>query len=486
LYINVAEKKSSINRNIYGHFAEHLGRCIYEGVFVGEDSPIPNTKGIRNDVAAALKAMKIPVLRWPGGCFADEYHWKDGVGPRENRKKMVNTHWGGVVEDNSFGTHEFMELCAQLGCEPYVNGNLGSGTIQEMSEWVEYMTFDGLSPMSEWRRKNGSEKPWRLKYFGVGNENWGCGGNMRPEYYADEYRRYATYVRNYSGNQIYKIACGSSGLDYDWTEQVMKIAGRYMDAITLHHYTLPTGNWQKKGAATGFSEAEYYQTMVNCLKMEELVSNHLQIMNKYDPEHKVGLIVDEWGTWYDVEPGTNPGFLYQQNTMRDALVAAVTLNIFNKYSSRVVMANIAQTVNVLQAVVLTEGAKMVLTPTYHVFEMYKVHQDAMLVGSYIQTETIGDYNIPNLSVSASTDAEGALNITSANLSMSKSAPVVCDIAGMGVKSATGRVLTGPVGAYNSFEAPETVKVADFSDIKIENGKLTFELPPNSVLLVTAR
>ena len=217
LYINAAEKKNTINRNIYGHFAEHLGRCIYEGIYVGEDSPIPNTKGIRNDVAAALKAIKVPVLRWPGGCFADEYHWKDGVGPRESRKKMVNTHWGGVVEDNSFGTHEFFELCAQIGCEPYVNGNLGSGTIQEMSEWVEYMTFDGLSPMSEWRKQNGSEKPWRLKYFGVGNENWGCGGNMRPEYYADEYRRYATYVRNYSGNEIYKIACGSSGFDYVWT-----------------------------------------------------------------------------------------------------------------------------------------------------------------------------------------------------------------------------------------------------------------------------
>jgi len=486
LYINAGEKKNTINRNIYGHFAEHLGRCIYEGIFVGEDSPIPNTKGMRNDVVEALKAMKIPVLRWPGGCFADEYHWKDGVGPKENRKKMVNTHWGGVVEDNSFGTHEFMELCAQIGCEPYVNGNLGSGTIQEMSEWVEYMTFDGLSPMSEWRKENGSEKPWTLKYFGVGNENWGCGGNMRPEYYADEYRRYATYVRNYSGNKIYKIACGSSGFDYVWTEKVMEIAGRYMDAITLHHYTLPTGNWQKKGAATGFCEKEYYQTMVNCLKMEELVSNHLQIMNKYDPEHKVGLIVDEWGTWYDVEPGTNPGFLYQQNTMRDALVAAITLNIFNKYSSRVVMANIAQTVNVLQAVILTEGAKMVLTPTYHVFEMYKVHQDATLVGSYVQTENIDEYNVPNLSVSASLDAEGALNITAANLSLSKAAPIVCDVAGMCVKSASGRILTGPMDAHNTFEAPETVKVVDFDGAKIADGKLTFEVPPNSVLLVTAR
>ena len=485
LHINTGEKKNAINRNIYGHFAEHLGRCIYEGIYVGDDSPIPNTKGIRNDVAAALKAMKIPVLRWPGGCFADEYHWKDGVGPKENRKKMVNTHWGGVVEDNSFGTHEFMELCAQLDCEPYVNGNLGSGTIQEMSEWVEYMTSDGLSPMSQWRKDNGRETPWHLKYFGVGNENWGCGGNMRPEYYADEYRRYATYVRNYGSNQIYKIACGSSGFDYEWTEKVMQIAGKYMDAITLHHYTLPTGNWQKKGASTGFTEGDFYQTMANCLKMEELVSNHLQIMNKYDPEHKVGLIVDEWGTWYDVEPGTNPGFLYQQNTMRDALVAAITLNIFNNYSSRVVMANLAQTVNVLQALILTEGAKMLLTPTYHVFEMYKVHQDATLVGSYAQTEIIDGYNIPNLSVSASLDANGALNITAVNLSVTKPAPIVCDIAGMDIKSATGRILTGNMAALNTFEAPETVKPVAYNDAKIKDGKLNFELPPNSVILIQA-
>ena len=486
LYVNVKNKKSTINRNIYGHFAEHLGRCIYEGIFVGEDSPIPNTKGMRNDVVTALKNVKIPVLRWPGGCFADEYHWKDGVGPKANRKKMINTHWGGVVEDNSFGTHEFMELCAQIGCEPYVNGNVGSGTVQEMSEWVEYMTFDGLSPMTEWRKENGQADPWKVKYFGVGNENWGCGGNMRPEFYADLYRQYQTYVRNFSGNRIYRIACGANGGDYNWTEQVMKIAGRYMDAITLHHYTLPTGNWGKKGSATEFGEDDYYKTLVNCLKMEELVSNHLQIMNKYDPQHRVGLIVDEWGTWYDVEPGTNPGFLFQQNTMRDAVVAALTFNIFNKYSSRVVMANIAQTVNVLQAMVLTEGEKMLLTPTYHAFDLYKVHQDATLVDSFIETAKIGDYDIPNLSVSSSVDADGVLNITSANLSMTEKAQIECEITGMDAKSVSGRILTGSAGDHNTFEQPEKVKAVDYTDAKISGGKVVFEVPANSVLLVSVR
>ena len=187
IIVNTLDKKNKINRNIYGNFSEHLGRCIYNGVYVGENSDIPNVNGMRTDVVEALKNIKLPVLRWPGGCFADEYHWKDGIGPKENRKKMINTHWGGVVEDNSFGTHEFLELCRQIGCEPYINGNVGSGTVQEMSEWMEYMTFDGVSPMAALRAENGHAEPWKVKYFGVGNESWGCGGNMRTSYYADLY-----------------------------------------------------------------------------------------------------------------------------------------------------------------------------------------------------------------------------------------------------------------------------------------------------------
>ncbi len=310
LHINTAAPKCRINRNIYGHFSEHLGRCIYEGVFVGENSPIPNVAGMRSDVVEALRRIRVPVLRWPGGCFADEYHWMDGIGPKESRKKMINTHWGGVVEDNSFGTHEFMELCRQIGCEPYINGNVGSGTIREMSEWVEYMTFDGVSPMAALRTENGHPEAWKVKYFGVGNENWGCGGNMRPEYYADEYRRYQTYVRNYGDNKIFRIACGPSVDDYAWTDGVMRVAGKYADAITLHYYTVPGSEWEHKGSATNFTREEYYRTLRKALRMEELVQNHLEIMNRYDPDHRVGLIVDEWGTWFDVEPGTNPVFLY--------------------------------------------------------------------------------------------------------------------------------------------------------------------------------
>ena len=482
LIINTQDRKTTINRNIYGHFSEHLGRCIYGGIYVGENSDIPNVNGMRIDTVEALKKIKVPVLRWPGGCFADEYHWKDGIGSKENRKRMINTHWGGVVEDNSFGTHEFMELCRQIGCEPYVNGNVGSGTVQEMSEWVEYMTFSGVSPMAELREENGRKDPWGLKYFGVGNENWGCGGNMRPEFYADQYRRYQTYVRNYGENKIYKIACGPNSFDYRWTDVLMENATDYMDALTLHYYTM-NGRRPNRGSATEFSTAEYYLTLKNSLRMKELVSNHLQIMNKHDPEHKVDLIVDEWGTWFEVEPGTNPGFLYQQNTMRDAIVASTTFDIFNANCDRIVMANIAQTVNVLQAVVLTEGDKMITTPTYHVFDLYTAHHDATLLGHWLEEGETGDDEnaIPMLSATAS-EKDGKVNITLTNLSADEAAPVSISLNGVNAKSASMRILSGATNAKNTFDEPEQVCIADGSCC-IENGEISFTLPPCSVVAV---
>ena len=483
LHVNTNDKRAVINKNIYGHFSEHLGRCIYDGLYVGEGSPIPNKKGIRSDVAEALRNIKIPVLRWPGGCFADEYHWKDGIGPKDKRKKMINTHWGGVVEDNSFGTHEFMELCQQLGCEPYISGNVGSGTVQEMREWVEYLTFDGVSPMAELRKENGKAEPWKIKYWGVGNENWGCGGNMRPEYYADLYRQFATYVRNYSENKIYKIACGANGFDYNWTNKVMEIAGRYMHAITVHYYTIPSGDWGKKGSATEFDAVEYYRTLKTALRLEELLVGHIEIMNRHDPKGRVGLIVDEWGTWYDVEPGTNPGFLYQQNTMRDAMVAALSFNIFHRYSHRVVMANIAQIVNVLQAVILTEGEKMILTPTYHVFDLYKGHHDATEVYTYHDKGTVGagDDKITDFSASASIQENGGLFITLVNPSADTELPLEICLNGREAKKAAARVLSGGINAHNRFEAPDNVAIADFGGIAMDKCKLRLTMPACSVM-----
>lgn len=497
LVIHPSKKQSKINKEIYGHFSEHLGRCIYEGIYVGEDSPIPNKNGMRTDVVEALKEIKVPVLRWPGGCFADEYHWKDGIGPKENRKKMINTHWGGVVEDNSFGTHEFFELCEQLGCEAYVNGNLGSGTVQEISEWVEYITFNGVSPMADLREKNGHKEPWKLAFFGVGNENWGCGGNMNPEFYANEYRRYQTYVRNYDfENPTAKICCGANVDDYEWTTDVLKTCYRhspaqfhgFMDGLSLHYYVHPEG-WEIKGSATEFDDKVWYKTLNKAIYMDELIRRHGNIMDEYDPEKKIGMIVDEWGTWYTVEPGTNPGFLYQQNTMRDALVAGITLNIFNKHSDRVKMANLAQMVNVLQAVILTDGADMLLTPTYHVFNMYKYHQDAQLLDSFVETEKIGveeEWQVPNLTESVSMDAEGKIQITLTNLSLTEDYPVDTILTDFTATEVKGEIVHGEMADKNTFEEKECVKVREFTGAEITEKGIHFTIPRCSVLHLTVK
>lgn len=471
---------AKISKNIYGHFSEHLGRCIYQGLYVGEDSPIPNVKGMRTDVVQALKKIGVPVLRWPGGCFADEYHWEDGIGPKETRKRMVNTNWGGVVEDNSFGTHEFLELCSQIGCEPYINANVGSGTVREMAEWVEYLNSEGDSTVVKKRWANGRKDPWGVKFLGVGNENWGCGGNMRPEYYADEFRRYQTYCRNYGDSKLYRIACGPNVDDYNWTAVMMERAGEYMDALTLHYYTVP-GPWHDKGSATEFNEEDYARTLRLALRMEELVSNHLQIMNRYDPKHRVGLIVDEWGTWFNVEPGTNPGFLYQQNTMRDAQVAALTLNIFNAHADRIVMANLAQTVNVLQSVILTEGDKMVLTPTYHVFDLYKAHQEGTLVPVHVDADDSAE-GVKRVSASASLKGD-VLTVTLANTSAAESCEVPISLCGAKPAKAEGRVLAGEMHAKNDFSA-SPVAIAPLTSITLSSDEVRVTLPACSVAEIT--
>lgn len=484
--INPNQKIAKINKDLYGHFSEHLGRCIYEGIFVGENSKIPNVNGMRCDVVNALKEMGIPVLRWPGGCFADEYHWKDGIGDKSQRKKMINTHWGGVVEDNSFGTHEYFELCRQLGCDTYVNGNVGSGSVQEMSEWIEYMTFDGVSPMAELRKKNGSEKPFNLKYFGVGNESWGCGGNMDPEYYGCLFKRYNTYCRDYdSKKHISRIACGPNSCDYKWTREVMDKVKHHANGIALHYYTVPTGDWGHKGSATVFDKNEYDSTICKAYKMEELITNHLAVMDSVNPEKWVKLIVDEWGTWYDVEEGTNPGFLYQQSTMRDAIVAGLTLNIFNKHADRLMMANIAQTVNVLQSVILTDGEKMIKTPTYYVFKMYKEHQENTLLGSYITTPMLNSVNdkkdFPQLCESASVDENGTVYSTITNNSSTKSAKIKCQVADTKVKSITAEILTGECHEKNDFDETENVKTVPFTDFRKLKDGFTAIIPACSVV-----
>ena len=488
IVIHADQGKHTINKNIYGHFSEHLGRCVYEGYWVGEDSSIPNVRGIRRDVVEALRKIRIPVLRWPGGCFADEYHWKNGIGPREKRPSMVNTHWGGVTENNHFGTNEFLDLCEQLGCEPYFCGNLGSGTVREMAEWVEYITFDGRSPMADLRRQNGREEPWELRYFGVGNENWGCGGTMRPEYYADEYRRFQTYVKNYSGNRIYKIACGAYGENTEWTEVLMREAGGRMHGLSYHYYTVPRG-WQNKNSATDFDEADWFETLKLAGEIGEHIRQHAAVMDRYDPEKKVGMIVDEWGTWYEVEPGTNPGFLFQQNTLRDALASGLTLNIFNNHCDRVRMANLAQTVNVLQALILTAEEQMIVTPTYHVFDMYKVHQDAVLLPVEEQAVPyrFGEEEIAGLSVSASRSEGGAIHVSLCNLDPEQETSVDIELRGVKPASVSGEVLTAEaMNAHNTFDDPSALFPVPFDAARLQGDRVTVVLPPKSVVVLTIK
>jgi alpha-N-arabinofuranosidase len=484
LVIHADQGVDVISRNIYGHFSEHLGRCVYEGIWVGENSAIPNTHGIRNDVVSALRKIHVPVLRWPGGCFADEYHWKDGIGPREKRPAMINTHWGGVVENNQFGTHEFLDFCEQIGAAPYICGNVGSGSVQEMMEWVEYMTSDADSPMANLRRQNGREQPWKVPYFGVGNESWGCGGGMRPEFYADNFRRYNTFVKDYPGNKIYRIACGANGADYRWTEVLMADVQRRMNGLSLHYYTLPTGNWGRKGSATQFTEEQWHATLRQALQMEELVTRHSALMDKQDPQRRIGLVVDEWGTWYDVEPGTNPGFLYQQNTLRDALVAGTTLNIFNNHCDRVKMANSAQLINVLQAMILPDKEKMLVTPSYHVFDMYAVHQDAKRLPVELQSPDyqFGAEKIPAVNVSASRDGAGKIHVTLCNLNPNAPAELTCELPGAKVQKVSGRVLTASeMSAHNTFAQPENIKPAVFEACKVSEGGFSTTLPAKSVV-----
>ncbi|MFC5835292.1 alpha-N-arabinofuranosidase [Nonomuraea insulae] len=497
--INLDVKGPVISRHLYGHFAEHLGRCIYGGFYVGEDSDLPNEGGIRLDVVEALRALDIPNLRWPGGCFADEYHWMDGIGPKDERPAMVNTHWGNVEENNHFGTHEFMALCELLGADPYVSGNVGSGTVREMSDWVEYLTREGDSPMVRLRKANGREEPWRVPFWGLGNEAWGCGGNMTAQQYAAEARRFGTYCRDHGDNKLYRVAAGANSFDLAWTETLMKQLGElgcayrptgYMQALSVHYYTV-SGPWRDKGDATVFGTDDYYRTMLQAARVDELLTGHSNVMDCYDPGKNVGLVLDEWGTWWNVEPGTNPGFLYQQNTLRDALVASLHFDVFHRHADRLVMANIAQTVNVLQAMILTDpdSGALVLTPTYHVFEMNKGHQDAASLRvdlpSGVPTREVESKELATVSVSASRK-DGRVLVSLSNLDAGQAADVELDLRGGAVTGVSARILTaGELQTHNTPDAPDAVAPRAHDQVTATASGLRVHLPAHSFVTVEA-
>ncbi len=492
--VDLDQPGPTISRHLYGHFAEHLGRCIYGGFWVGEESDIPNVRGIRRDVVDALRALSIPNLRWPGGCFADEYHWRDGIGPRHERPTMVNTNWGDIVENNAFGTHEFMDLCEMLGAAPYVNGNVGSGTVQEMSDWVEYLTRSGDSPMARLRRQNGRDAPWLVPFWGLGNEAWGCGGHMTPEYYTSLARRYATFCKSHDGNTLYRIAAGAADADVRWTHALMASAMSSntpdpqpspYQAISFHYYT-HAGTGIQRESATEFSREEYVRTVAHASQIERVISAHEDVMDAYDPDRTIGLVCDEWGTWWNVEPGTNPGFLFQQNTVRDALVAGIHFDAFHRHAARMTMANIAQTLNVLQAMILTDDeGGLVLTPTYHVYEMNAGHHDAALAPSEISDVplmTIDGAELPAVSMSASTKA-GTCLISVTHLGLDAALPIEIDLRGAAAEVTRARVLTGDApAAHNTPSAPIAVAPTAL-EARAEGGTLRLTLPPHSFATV---
>jgi alpha-N-arabinofuranosidase len=473
------------HKEVFTQFAEHLGNGIYGGLWVGKGSRIPNTNGFRNDVVSALRDLSVPVIRWPGGCFADEYNWREGIGAQKNRPVKINTHWGGVTEPNEVGTHEFFELIRQVGAEAYIAGNVGNGTPREMAEWVEYMTSPAGSLAQE-RAKNGHKEPWKVAYFGVGNELWGCGGNMLPEFAANETRRYATFIKAPAGTKIMKVAAGANVDDYTWTETMMRVAAPQLDGLSLHYYVHPAGGWPPRAPAVDFDENGWADALNGARKMDELITKHTAIMDKYDPAKRVFLAVDEWGSWYAQDPGTQPGFLRQQNTLRDALIASVHLDIFAKHADRVRMTAIAQMVNVLQAMILTDGSKMVLTPTYHVFEMYKPWQDATVLPIEIKTPWYSkdQFTMPAVSGSAVRAKDGKVHVALSNLDPNQTNSVMINLAGVNASGVTGRVLTASaINSHNTFDAPEAVRPAAFNGATVQGGRLSVTLPAKSVVVL---
>lgn len=483
-----------LSRYLQGQFAEHLGGDIYDGIWVGPDSKIPNLRGIRSDVAVALKAIKVPVVRWPGGCFADIYHWRDGIGPAAKRPVRKNDWWGGL-ESNAFGTHEYFDFVDQIGADSYVAINMATSTPSEMREWMDYITSSSKDSIADERRANGRQEPWKLGFVGIGNEAWGCGGAQTPEYFANEYRRFATFMhRNgstfhmHNDNAALRVASGPNNDDTAWMDSVLKSAGPMMDAISLHYYTVFDGKWENrdKAAATGFPADHWNHILYQASRMDSILRMHEAVMDKHDPQKRIGLYVDEWGTWYAPEPGTEPGYLYQQNTLRDALVAAMTLNIFHAHADRVKMANIAQAVNVLQAMILTDGAKMALTPTYHVFAMYTPFQDATALPLEVAAPLLksGANSFPAFTASAARGKDGRVHVAVANADADRGYRLSLNLGDLRARKVSGQVLTATkTDAHNVPGQLEQVRPVRFDGAKLSGGALVLDIPAKSVIVV---
>ncbi|MBP8303304.1 MAG: alpha-N-arabinofuranosidase [Phycisphaerae bacterium] len=491
-----------VSPHLYGHFIEHLGGVVYDGIWVGLDSGIPNTGGIRQQFIDDMRAIGAPNLRWPGGCFADGYHWRDGIGPMPRRPRTYNFWQSQMpqglqeVESNQFGTHEFMRLCRLIGAEPYLAANMGSGTPREFHDWVLYCNAPArVLSLADERAANGDPDPFRIKYWGVGNESWGCGGDMKPAEYATLYRRYVTQFPAYT--QPFLVAVGPRGhsLDGDlsWTTgffEAMQGGHRSnVHGFALHFYSDFRGARFRSGA---HGPAEWYAVLREGLRTESIIEAHWREMAKFDPRHSTRLVIDEWGVWYPSGTEMTPAFILSQNvTLLDALHTAMTLDIFNRHADKIEMANLAQTINCLHSLFMAHGDRYVRTPVYHVFDMYRAHMGARLVPlrSGAQDLTVqvpgGPATIPALSGSASV-RDGRLTVTLVNPSLE--APISARLRLSGARPAEGRarVLThSDMRAGNTFDEADKVRPA-WAQVKTEGPVVQVDVPTKAVVALEVR
>lgn len=483
LYLVLPEEIGTISPEIYGHFSEHIGGVFYDGLWVGEDSDVENIRGFRAELVRKFAALGPAVLRWPGGCFAETYDWRDGIGVRDARP--VRRSWwtpdDGRLEPNAVGTHEFMDFCRLTGAKPYFAANLTAMTPRDIRDWMDYCNSPaGSTTLARLREENGDREPFGVRYWGVGNENWGGGGNMTPEFYADEFRRYAMLMHNVCPDAAL-IGCGPNGADFEWTRRFLenyRSSSRMMRGYSVHYYCGSAGDPLR------FTQEEWYRQLAQARGMESLLERHWSIIRGFGLESDARLVVDEWGCWHPAGSGPSAGrnLFEQQSTMRDALVSSLTLDVFNNHCDKVIMANVAQLCNNLHCLFFADGRKFALTPTYHVFDLYRPHKDGRAIRVLHNADPIvfdGARSIPALSASASV-RDGLLTLTVSNLSFSD--PLELELEAFGGRLADRaevRVLRhDDPHACNTFAYPNEVAPED----AVWNLPVV-ELPPASVVSI---
>ncbi len=515
-----SEPIATISPELYSHFIEHLGGVIYDGVWVGPNSKIPNQAGIRTAFIEAMRAIQAPLLRWPGGCFADSYDWRDGLGPAA--KRPARTAFWGQQDSNQYGLHEFIHTCRAIGCKPYLAANLRTLPARDFYQEIEYcnapagpVPSNSAAPampnaFAAQRAANGDPAPFNVDLWGVGNESWGCGGNLTPEEYAAEFRRYTAWTPTY-GTPLRFVAVGPNGDDVDWTTRLFQALRanpeqRHLWGLSVHYYTSGSPTKFAAGDALKFNGDDHYDLLTRASIMEKVVTDHWKAIGNQPGRPQVKLVVDEWGAWYGKGTELAPEYhLSQQSTMRDALLTGITLDIFQRHADKVAIANVAQSINCIHSLMLAQGDKFTLTPTFHVFQMYLPHRGAQAIRANFTAPTIANplANAPTpaggnsyigsleavktlagLSGSASIATTGngkLLTLTVVNPHLDRPITTEITLGGASIAFATGTVLAEPdVHAHNDFANPNAVQPRTARVAAPAAGRLTHTFPPASV------